>query len=183
MGKITGFMEFERLEQEHEPVTLRKSHYREFIKPLSHKDAKQQSARCMDCGTPFCTFSCPLHNIAPEFNDLVYRGDWAGAYEVLSQTNNFPEFTSRVCPALCENGCVLNFTDKPMGVKSIERAIITNAFNQGWVVPQVPKVQTGKSVAVIGSGPAGLACAQQLARKGHSVTVFEKNASSKVFGL
>lgn len=176
MGKVTGFMEFERLEQEHEPITLRKSHYREFIKPLSHKDAKQQSARCMDCGTPFCTFSCPLHNIAPEFNDLVYRGDWAGAYEVLSQTNNFPEFTSRVCPALCENGCVLNFTDKPMGVKSIERAIITNAFNQGWVVPQVPKFQTGKSVAVIGSGPAGLACAQQLARKGHSVTVFEKNA-------
>jgi glutamate synthase (NADPH/NADH) small chain len=175
MGKVTGFMEYERLEQEHEPSAQRKTHFREFIKPLGQKEAKQQAARCMDCGTPFCTFSCPLHNVAPEFNDLVYQGKWSDAYEVLSSTNNFPEFTSRVCPALCENGCVLNFTDKSMGVKSIERAIITHAFNQGWVNPCLPEKRSGKSVAVIGSGPAGLACAQQLARKGHAVTVFEKN--------
>ena len=168
-------MEFERLEQEHEPVAQRKNHFREFISPLSIKEAQQQSARCMDCGTPFCTFSCPLHNVAPEFNDLVYHGDWERAYEVLSETNNFPEFTSRVCPALCENGCVLNYTQKPMGVKSVERAIITNAWNQGWVVPQRAKTAKNKSVAVVGSGPAGLACAQQLARKGYAVTVFEKN--------
>lgn len=178
MGKTTGFLEFERLEQEHEPAAQRKTHYREFITPLNPKEARQQAARCMDCGTPFCTFSCPLHNIAPDFNDLVYKEDWEAAYEVLSSTNNFPEFTSRVCPALCENGCVLNYTSKPMGVKSIERAIITHAWNQGWVKPKAPATFNGKSVAVIGSGPAGLACAQQLARKGYSVTVFEKNGKA-----
>lgn len=181
MGKTTGFLEFERLEQEHEPAAQRKTHFREFITPLNQKEAKQQAARCMDCGTPFCTFSCPLHNIAPDFNDLVYKEDWEAAYEVLSSTNSFPEFTSRVCPALCENGCVLNYTSKPMGVKSVERAIITHAWNQGWVKPQIPAQLNGKSVAVIGSGPSGLACAQQLARKGYSVTVFEKN--SKAGGL
>lgn len=175
MGKVTGFMEYERLEQAHEPVAQRKTHFREFITPLSQKEAKQQAARCMDCGTPFCTFSCPLHNVAPEFNDLVYQDDWEKAYAVLSSTNNFPEFTSRVCPALCENGCVMNYTGKAMGVKSIERAIITNAWNQGWVKPQPAKVRRDKSVAVVGSGPSGLACAQQLARKGYAVTVFEKN--------
>lgn len=181
MGKTTGFLEFERLEQEHEPAAQRKTHFREFITPLNPKEAKQQAARCMDCGTPFCTFSCPLHNIAPDFNDLVYKEDWEAAYEVLSSTNSFPEFTSRVCPALCESGCVLNYTSKPMGVKSVERAIITHAWNQGWVKPQIPAQLNGKSVAVIGSGPSGLACAQQLARKGYSVTVFEKN--SKAGGL
>lgn len=175
MGKVTGFMEYERLEQAHEPVAQRKTHFREFITPLSHKEAQQQAARCMDCGTPFCTFSCPLHNVAPEFNDLVYQDDWEKAYAVLSSTNNFPEFTSRVCPALCENGCIMNYTAKPMGVKSIERAIITKAWNQGWVKPEPPKVRKNQSVAVIGSGPSGLACAQQLARKGYAVTVFEKN--------
>lgn len=129
----------------------------------------------MDCGTPFCTFSCPLHNVAPEFNDLVYNEDWEKAYLVLSSTNNFPEFTSRVCPALCENGCIMNYTQRAMGVKSIERAIITNAWNQGWVKPEPPKEHKDKSVAVVGSGPSGLACAQQLARMGYAVTVFEKN--------
>ena len=175
MGKVTGFMEFERLEQAHEPVAQRKTHFREFITPLSQQEAKQQAARCMDCGTPFCTFSCPLHNVAPEFNDLVYNEDWEKAYHVLSSTNNFPEFTSRVCPALCENGCIMNYTQRAMGVKSIERAIITNAWNQGWVKPEPPKEHKDKSVAVVGSGPAGLACAQQLARMGYAVTVFEKN--------
>ena len=119
MGKVTGFMEFERLEQAHEPVAQRKTHFREFITPLSQQEAKQQAARCMDCGTPFCTFSCPLHNVAPEFNDLVYNEDWEKAYLVLSSTNNFPEFTSRVCPALCENGCIMNYTQRAMGVKSM----------------------------------------------------------------
>lgn len=175
MGKVTGFKEYERLEQEHEPVASRKTHFKEFIKPLGLAEAKIQAARCMDCGTPFCTFSCPLHNVAPEFNDFVYNEDWEKAYAVLSSTNNFPEFTSRVCPALCENGCVMNFTGTAMGVKSIERAIITNAWNHGWVKPQPPRASLKKSVAVIGSGPSGLACAQQLARKGYSVTVFEKN--------
>lgn len=175
MGKVTGFMEYERLEQTHEPVAQRKTHFHEFITPLSRKEAKRQAARCMDCGTPFCTFSCPLHNVAPEFNDLVYKEDWEHAYHVLAGTNNFPEFTSRVCPALCENGCVMNYTQKAMGVKSIERAIITNAWNEGWVKPEPAKERKGKSVAIIGSGPAGLACAQQLARKGYAVTVFEKN--------
>ena len=175
MGKVTGFMEFERLEQAHEPVAQRKTHFREFITPLSQQEAKQQAARCMDCGTPFCTFSCPLHNVAPEFNDLVYNEDWEKAYLVLSSTNNFPEFTSRVCPALCENGCIMNYTQRAMGVKSIERAIITNAWNQGWVKPEPPKEHKDKSVAVVGSGPSGLACAQQLARMGYAVTVFEKN--------
>ena len=175
MGKVTGFMEFERLEQAHEPVAQRKTHFREFITPLSQQEAKQQAVRCMDCGTPFCTFSCPLHNVAPEFNDLVYNEDWEKAYHVLSSTNNFPEFTSRVCPALCENGCIMNYTQRAMGVKSIERAIITNAWNQGWVKPEPPKEHKDKSVAVVGSGPAGLACAQQLARMGYAVTVFEKN--------
>ena len=151
MGKVTGFMEFERLEQAHEPVAQRKTHFRDFITPLSQQEAKQQAARCMDCGTPFCTFSCPLHNVAPEFNDLVYNEDWEKAYHVLSSTNNFPEFTSRVCPALCENGCIMNYTQRAMGVKSIERAIITNAWNQGWVKPEPPKEHKDKSVAVVGS--------------------------------
>ncbi len=175
MGKTTGFLEFERLEQEHEPVAQRKTHFKEFITPLGATEAKQQAARCMDCGTPFCTFSCPLHNIAPDFNDRIYNEDWAAAYEILSSTNNFPDFTSRLCPALCENGCILNYTSKSMGVKSIERAIITHAWNQGWVKPQLPEKRIAKSVAVIGSGPSGLICAQQLARKGYAVTVFEKN--------
>ena len=183
MGKVTGFMEFERLEQAHEPVAQRKTHFREFITPLSQQEAKQQAARCMDCGTPFCTFSCPLHNVAPEFNDLVYNEDWEKAYLVLSSTNNFPEFTSRVCPALCENGCIMNYTQRAMGVKSIERAIITNAWNQGWVKPEPPKEHKDKSVAVVGSGPSGLACAQQLARMGYAVTVFEKNKRHKTITL
>ena len=168
-------MEYERLEQEHEPASARKTHFREFITPLNPIQAKTQAARCMDCGTPFCTFSCPLNNVAPEFNDFVYQEKWEEAYKVLSSTNNFPEFTSRVCPALCENGCVMNYTGTSMGVKSIERAIITNAWNQGWVKPERAKEMKKQSVAIVGSGPSGLACAQQLARKGYAVTVFEKN--------
>ncbi|MCD8340517.1 MAG: glutamate synthase subunit beta [Burkholderiales bacterium] len=176
MGKPTGFMEYQRLEQKHEPVEVRLTHFNEFISPLESEEARQQAARCMDCGTPFCTFSCPLHNIAPEFNDYIYNGDWETAYEVLSSTNNFPEFTSRICPALCENGCILNYTATAMGVKSVERAIITHAWNKGWVKPKISRDRKEKSIAIVGSGPSGLACAQQLARKGYAVTVFEKNS-------
>ena len=181
MGKVTGFLEFERLEEGYEPVPTRLKNWKEFVITLAEGQAKVQGARCMDCGTPFCNSGCPVNNIIPDFNDLVYRGDWQGAIEVLHQTNNFPEFTGRVCPAPCEAACTLNVNDDPVGIKSIEHAIIDRAWAEGWVTPQAPKIRSGKKVAVVGSGPAGLAAAQQLARAGHAVTVFEKN--SRIGGL
>jgi glutamate synthase (NADPH/NADH) small chain len=181
MGKVTGFLEFERLEEGYEPVAQRVKNYKEFVIGLNNEQAKVQAARCMDCGTPFCNSGCPVNNIIPDFNDLVYQGDWKNAITVLHSTNNFPEFTGRICPAPCEAACTLNVNDDAVGIKSIEHAIIDRAWQEGWVQPQPPKVKTGKKVAVIGSGPAGLAAAQQLARAGHDVTVFEKN--SRIGGL
>ncbi len=181
MGKVTGFLEFERLEEGYEPVEQRVKNYKEFVIGLNKEQAKVQAARCMDCGTPFCNSGCPVNNIIPDFNDLVYQGDWKNAITVLHSTNNFPEFTGRICPAPCEAACTLNVNDDAVGIKSIEHAIIDRAWQEGWVLPQPPKHKTGKKVAVIGSGPAGLAAAQQLARVGHDVTVFEKN--SRIGGL
>ena len=181
MGKVTGFMEYERLEEGYRPVPERLKNYKEFVIALDDDKAKVQSARCMDCGTPFCNNGCPVNNIIPDFNDLVYQGDWRNAITVLHSTNNFPEFTGRICPAPCEAACTLNVNDDAVGIKSIEHAIIDRAWAQGWVTPQPPRHKTGKTVAVVGSGPAGLAAAQQLARAGHAVTVFEKN--DRVGGL
>ncbi len=184
MGKVTGFLEIDRLEEGYEPVAQRVKNYKEFVIGLNTEQAKLQGARCMDCGTPFCNNGCPVNNIIPDFNDLVYRGrpqDWAQAIKVLHSTNNFPEFTGRICPAPCEAACTLNVNNDPVGIKSIEHAIIDRAWAEGWVQPQPAAVKTGKSVAVVGSGPSGLAAAQQLARAGHAVTVFEKN--SRVGGL
>ena len=175
MGKVTGFMEFERLEEGYAPVAERVKNYSEFVIGLRPDEAKVQSARCMDCGTPFCNNGCPVNNIIPDFNDLVYRADWKNAFAVLDSTNNFPEFTGRICPAPCEAACTLNINDDPVGIKSIEHAIIDRAWAEGWVVPRPAKVKTGKKVAVVGSGPAGMAAAQQLARAGHDVSLFEKN--------
>ena len=175
MGKITGFMEYERLEEGYRPINERLKNYKEFVVGLDDAQAKVQGARCMDCGIPFCTSGCPVNNIIPDFNDLVYRQDWKNAWVVLDSTNNFPEFTGRICPAPCEAACTLNFNDDPVGIKSIEHAIIDRAWENGWVQPRVPRIRTGKKVAVIGSGPAGMAAAQQLARAGHAVTLFEKN--------
>jgi glutamate synthase (NADPH/NADH) small chain len=175
MGKVTGFLEYERLEEGYAPVEVRLKNYREFVVALDPGQAKIQGARCMDCGTPFCNGACPVNNIIPDFNDLVYRDDWRNAGVVLHSTNNFPEFTGRICPAPCEAACTLNVNDDPVGIKSIERAIADRAWAEGWVVPQPPAARTGKKVAVVGSGPAGMAAAQQLARAGHDVTVFEKN--------
>jgi glutamate synthase (NADPH/NADH) small chain len=175
MGNVTGFMDFERVEEGYDPVPRRVKNFREFVHTLKEEDAKVQTARCMDCGTPFCNSGCPVNNIIPDFNDLVYRADWKMAWAVLDSTNNFPEFTGRICPAPCEAACTLNINDDPVGIKSIEHAIIDRAWAEGWVVPKVPALRTGKTVAVVGSGPAGLAAAQQLARAGHGVTVFEKN--------
>ena len=181
MGKVTGFLEYERLEEGYEPVEARLKTWKEFVITLAEDKAKVQGARCMDCGTPFCNSGCPVNNIIPDFNDLVYSGAWKQAIEVLHQTNNFPEFTGRVCPAPCEAACTLNVNDDPVGIKSIEHAIIDRAWAEGWVKPQPPAFKTGKKVAVVGSGPAGLAAAQQLARAGHDVTLFEKN--SRIGGL
>ena len=175
MGKITGFMDYERLEEGYRPVDQRLKNYREFVVGLDDAQAKVQGARCMDCGIPFCNSGCPVNNIIPDFNDLVYRGDWRNAFTVLDSTNNFPEFTGRICPAPCEAACTLNFNDEAVGIKSIEHAIIDRAWEHGWVQPRVPRIKTGKTVAVVGSGPAGMAAAQQLARAGHDVTLFEKN--------
>ncbi|WP_022982447.1 glutamate synthase subunit beta [Ideonella sp. B508-1] len=175
MGKVTGFLEYERLEEGYQPVEKRLKNYKEFVIGLKADEAKVQGARCMDCGTPFCNNGCPINNIIPDFNDLVFKGRWAEAFAVLSSTNNFPEFTGRICPAPCEAACTLNINNDAVGIKSIEHAIIDRAWQEGWVQPQPPAVKTGKKVAVIGSGPAGLAAAQQLARAGHAVTVFEKN--------
>ena len=175
MGKTTGFMEYDRIEEGYLPVAERVKNYKEFVIGLSPEQAKVQGARCMDCGTPFCNNGCPVNNIIPDFNDLVYRGDWENAIKVLHSTNNFPEFTGRICPAPCEAACVVNINNKPIGIKSIEHAIIDRAWEEGWVKPQLPKSLTGKKVAVVGAGPAGLAAAQQLVRAGHDVTLFEKN--------
>jgi len=181
MGKVTGFMEFERIEEGYKPVAERLKNYGEFVIGLTEEQAKTQGARCMDCGTPFCNNGCPVNNIIPDFNDLVYHGDWKNAIEVLHSTNNFPEFTGRICPAPCEAACVVNFNGDAVGIKSIEHAIIDRAWAEGWVTPRPAKVKTGKKVAVIGAGPAGLAASQQLARAGHDVTLFEKN--DRVGGL
>ncbi len=181
MGKITGFMEFERLEQDYKPVAERIKNHKEFTIGLNDAQAKIQSARCMDCGTPFCNNGCPVNNIIPDFNDLVFNGDWKNAIDVLHSTNNFPEFTGRICPAPCEAACTLNVNGDAVGIKSIENAIIDKAWQENWVKPNIAPHKTGKKVAIVGSGPAGLAAAQQLARVGHSVTVFEKN--DRVGGL
>ena len=181
MGKVTGFMEFERIEEGYKPVAERLKNYGEFVIGLTDEQAKKQGARCMDCGTPFCNNGCPVNNIIPDFNDLVYHGDWKNAIDVLHSTNNFPEFTGRICPAPCEAACVVNFNGDAIDIKSIEHAIIDRAWDNGWVQPQIAQVKTGKKVAVIGAGPAGLAASQQLARAGHDVTLFEKN--DRVGGL
>ena len=175
MGKVTGFLEYERLEEGYVAPPARLKTWKEFVITLNAEQAKVQSARCMDCGTPFCNSGCPVNNVIPDFNDLVYQGDWKNAITVLHSTNNFPEFTGRICPAPCEAACTLNVNDDAVGIKSIEHAIIDRAWAEGWVLPEVPAVKTGRRVAVVGSGPAGLAAAQQLARAGHDVTVFEKN--------
>jgi glutamate synthase (NADPH/NADH) small chain len=175
MGKITGFMEFERVEEGYKPVGERVKNYKEFVIGLDDAQAKIQGARCMDCGTPFCNSGCPVNNIIPDFNELVFQGDWKNAIEVLHSTNNFPEFTGRICPAPCEAACTLNVADDAVGIKSIEHAIIDRAWQEGWVKPRPAAHKTGKKVAVVGSGPAGMAAAQQLARVGHDVTLFEKN--------
>jgi len=181
MGKPTGFIEFMRINEASLPVAERRKNYNEFVLHLNDDQAKIQGARCMDCGIPFCTSGCPVNNIIPDWNDLVYRGNWREALDVLHSTNNFPEFTGRICPAPCEAACTLNINNNAVGIKSIEHAIIDKGGENGWVMPQPPEKKTGKKVAVVGSGPAGLAAAQQLARVGHSVTVFEKN--SRIGGL
>ncbi len=181
MGKPTGFMEFSRLNETYAPVKLRLKNYQEFVAHLSDDEAKQQGARCMDCGIPFCNNGCPVNNIIPDWNDLVYHGNWRTALDVLHSTNNFPEVTGRICPAPCEAACTLNINNDAVGIKSIEHAIIDKGLENGWILPQPAAIKTGKKVAIVGSGPAGLAAAQQLARAGHSVTVYEKN--SRIGGL
>ncbi len=181
MGKATGFLELQRIEEGYEPADTRVKHYKEFVIGLAEEDAAKQAARCMDCGIPFCNNGCPVNNIIPDFNDLVYQQQWKQALDTLHSTNNFPEFTGRICPAPCEAACTLNLNNDAVGIKSIEHAIIDHGWKEGWVVPQPPSQKTGKKVAIVGSGPAGLAAAQQLARVGHDVTVFEKN--DRVGGL
>ncbi|MGE0769235.1 MAG: glutamate synthase subunit beta [Hyphomicrobiaceae bacterium] len=176
MGKVTGFLEHDRNDRGYRPVEERITHYREFVVPLPEKDVRTQAARCMDCGIPYCHNGCPVNNQIPDWNDLVYRDHWRQALVNLHSTNNFPEFTGRVCPAPCEAACTLNLEDKPVTIKSIECAIVDRGFAEGWVRPQPPESRTGKKVAIVGSGPAGLAAAQQLARAGHDVHVYEKNA-------
>ena len=181
MGKDTGFLEFEREDRSYADPAERLKNYNEFVRPLPEDKLRNQAARCMDCGIPYCHTGCPVNNLIPDWNHLVYEADWKHALDALHSTNNFPEFTGRVCPAPCEAACTLNLIDSPVTIKSIECAIVDRGWQEGWIKPQVPERQTGKSVAVIGSGPAGLACAQQLARAGHAVTVFEK--ADRIGGL
>jgi glutamate synthase (NADPH/NADH) small chain len=175
MGKPTGFMEFPRQDRTYAAVADRLVKYDEFVIPLENEVLQQQGARCMDCGIPFCHQGCPVNNIIPDWNDLVYKGNMRDAIEVLHSTNNFPEFTGRICPAPCEAACTLNIEDTPVTIKTIECAIVDHAWEQGWITPQIAEHRTGKRVAVVGSGPSGMACAQQLSRAGHGVTVYEKN--------
>ena len=181
MGKVTGFLEIERLERGAEPPKDRLHTYKEFVQPLPYTEVGRQAARCMDCGIPFCHQGCPVNNQIPDWNNLVYRDQWRAALENLHSTNNFPEFTGRVCPAPCEASCTLNIQDNPVTIKTIECQIVDRGWDEGWIRPQVPVKKTGKAVAVVGSGPAGLSCAQQLARAGHSVTLYEK--SDRIGGL
>jgi glutamate synthase (NADPH/NADH) small chain len=176
VGKPTGFLEFQRHDRGYAPVEERLTNYKEFVKPLPEEELRQQGARCMDCGIPYCHQGCPVNNIIPEWNDLVHNGNHQTASRVLHQTNNFPDFTGRICPAPCEAACTLNLVDAPVTIKTIEHAIVERAWEEGWIQPEIATHRTGKRVAVIGSGPAGLACAQQLARAGHVVSVYEKAA-------
>ena len=186
MGKVTGFLEILRHPRESDPVSERVQHFREFVRGLDEEELRRQGARCMDCGIPFChgtsssnaPIGCPINNIIPDWNDLVYRGKWRRASEVLHSTNNFPEFTGRICPAPCEASCTLNIIDDPVTIKSIECAIVDKAWAEGWIQPDPPEHKSGRTVAVVGAGPAGMACAQQLARAGHHVTLFERNAKA-----
>ncbi len=175
MGKPTGFLEYERQDRGYEEIELRRNNWKEFVEPLPDPALEEQAARCMDCGIPFCHNGCPVNNLIPDWNDLVYRNQWETALTTLHSTNNFPEFTGRICPAPCESACVLNIDDIPVTIKTIECAIVDRGWQEGWIRPDMPLVKTGKCVAVVGSGPAGLACSQQLARAGHDVTLFERN--------
>jgi len=181
MGKMTGFLEISRQDRRYAPASDRIYHYNEFVIPLAESEVSQQGARCMDCGIPYCHNGCPINNIIPDWNDLVYQNKWRDALAVLHSTNNFPEFTGRICPAPCEAACTLNLTDEPVTIKTIECSIIDKAWKEGWIEPQIPPYRTGKKVAIVGSGPAGLACAQQLARSGHDVVVYEKE--NRIGGL
>jgi glutamate synthase (NADPH/NADH) small chain len=177
MGKVTGFLEIDRSDRRYTPAGDRIRHYREFVIPLSEEATRDQAARCMDCGIPYCHTGCPVNNQIPDWNDLVYRGDWQKALRNLLSTNNFPEFTGRICPAPCEAACTLNIIDSPVTIKTIECAIVDRGWEEGWIQPQPPETRTGRKVAIVGSGPAGLACAQQLARAGHDVHVYEMTAT------
>lgn len=181
MGKPTGFMEYPRQDRTYAPVADRLTHYAEFVLPLDEEALTRQGARCMDCGIPFCHNGCPVNNVIPDWNDLVYKGDWQTAIKVLHATNNFPEFTGRICPAPCEASCTLNIDDAPVTIRTLEYSIIERAWTEGWIKPEIAKHKTGKRVAIVGSGPAGLACAQQLARVGHNVVLFEKQ--NRIGGL
>ena len=181
MGKPTGFLEIERHDRGYDRPEVRRTNWHEFLKPLPQPELREQAARCMDCGIPFCHQGCPVNNMIPDWNNLVYRDQWQAALVTLHSTNNFPEFTGRICPAPCEESCTLNIDDNPVTIKAIECAIVDRGWQEGWIVPQPPSRRTGKRVAVVGSGPAGLACAQQLARAGHAVTVFERQ--DRVGGL
>ena len=181
MGKPTGFLEIERRERPYDKVETRIKSWKEFVRPLPAAEVRQQGARCMDCGIPFCHNGCPVNNMIPDWNNLVYRDQWQDALEALHSTNNFPEFTGRICPAPCEAACVLNIDDNPVTIKTIECAIVDRGWEEGWITPQVPARKSGKRIAVVGSGPAGMACAQQLARAGHAVTLFEK--ADRIGGL
>ena len=175
MGKVTGFKEFERQDETYTPVKDRVKHYKEFTVPLNEPELQKQGSRCMDCGIPFCHSGCPLGNLIPDFNHMVHQGEWQKASWILHSTNNFPEFTGRLCPAPCEQSCVLGIIEDPVSIENIEKNIVERAFKEGWIKPQPPKTRTGKTIAVVGSGPAGLAAAQQLNRAGHTVTVFERD--------
>jgi glutamate synthase (NADPH/NADH) small chain len=175
MGKITGFKEYQRKDETYKSVKERVTHYNEFTKPLTEADITNQGSRCMDCGIPFCHSACPLGNLIPDFNEMVHKGEWKKASYILHTTNNFPEFTGRLCPAPCEQACVLGIIDNPISIENIEKNIVERAFKEGWIKAQTPSTQTGKTVAIVGSGPAGLAAAQQLNRAGHKVTIFERD--------